>query len=508
MSSSINTLNRRQFMARLAAVIGALSAPLSAAAQERSRFSHDQVVDAARALASMPFVPPPLVPERLLDLSYDEYRQIRFRKEKAVWGNTRSPFSAELFPVGGFFESGIDIYIVESGEALTVPVDAETFITPSPELAELLGSIQQLAGFRLHYPINTTEYDDEFLVFQGASYFRAVSAGQNYGLSARGLAIDVAEPTGEEFPLFRRFWIERPSPNSENIVVHALLDSQRVTGAYRFGVFPGAPTRVDISCTLFPRTTLEHVGIAPLTSMFLFGDLDPSDLPDYRPAVHDSHLLAIHNGNGERLLRPLFNPPTLQVSAFLDQNPQGFGLLQRRRRFEDFQDLQALYHRRPTAWITPRGDWGAGHVTLVEIPTESEVNDNIVAYWRPATPLEPGQAYEYRYQLSWPDDSELPAGFARLQRSAYGLKFATNIPELVLDWQGLPQGLDPADFSIEATIGGGTILETITEPNGVDGLRAYVSFDPGNVPVSELRIQPRHRGQSIGETLLYRWLAR
>jgi len=496
-------------MARLAAALAALALPPIATAQlQRERFSRSVVLDAARALSEQPFIPLSSVPEALLALDYDTYRSIQYRKQAAIWGGTPTRFSVELFAPGNLYASGIDISVVENGEAFDVPVENDTFDAPSQAIREMLAALDKVAGFRLHYPLNTADYNDEFIVFQGASYFRAVSRGQNYGLSARGLAIDVAEPGGEEFPIFRRFWIERPSARSDNIVVHALLDSQRVCGAYRFGIYPDAPTRLEVEATLFARTELNHIGLGPLTSMFLFGGLDGPDVPDYRNAVHDSNGLAMLTGQGEYLWRPLQNPQTLQVSAFVDTNPKGFGLVQRQRDLADFEDLQANYHKRPSTWVTPRGAWGPGQVVLVEIPTRSEANDNIVAYWRPQVPLLPGEAFNFAYHLTWPDDSPLPRDTGRIRRTAYGLKLASEFPQVVLDYAGLPADMDVADIDFDVSIGSGILLETLVEPSGPGAARVYLTFDPERAPMSEIRVQPRYQGASIGETLLYRWLER
>ncbi len=244
-------------------------------------------------------------------------------------------------------------------------------------------AVTDFSGFRLRAPLNRAEHFDEFVVFQGASYFRAVAKGQEYGLSARGLALKTGDARGEEFPFFRTFWIERPRPEANTVVVHALLDSDSTTGAYRFTIRPGDPTVMDVEMTLYPRVELTHVGLAPLTSMFFFGPNDRVGIDDFRPAVHDSDGLAIWNGRGEWLWRPLINPETLQVSAFVDDNPRGFGLLQRHRAFADYQDLEAHYERRPSLWVETIGEWGSGAVQLVEIPSKSEYHDNVVAFWRP-----------------------------------------------------------------------------------------------------------------------------
>ena len=251
------------------------------------------------------------------------------------------------------------------------------------------------SGLRINSPINRPNVFDEVLVFQGASYFRGVSRGQAYGLSARGLAIDVAQPSGEEFPFFRTFWVERPARSSRQLVVHALLDSPGATGAYTFRIAGGAPTTVDVDVKLFPRRDLMHVGVAPLTSMFLFGGNNRSRMSDFRRAVHDSDGLAIAT-QGEQLWRPLANPRRLQVSAFSVQDLKGFGLIQRHRSFSDYEDLEANYERRPSAWIEPVGSWGNGTVRLVEIPSEEEIHDNIVAYWNPLEPYAQGPGLRLR----------------------------------------------------------------------------------------------------------------
>ncbi|MFT7570527.1 MAG: glucans biosynthesis protein [Paracoccaceae bacterium] len=459
----------------------------------------------AKRLASRPFASPPMVPEALSKLTYDQYRQIRFRKDRAIWGKSPSPFAIELFSPGFLYKHGIDIAIVENGKVYPAAIDEEAFDVPSPEIGTVLAALGKFAGFRLHYPINRPDYQDEFVVFQGASYFRAVSRGQSYGLSARGLAIDVAEPAGEEFPGFTRFWIERASAKANSIVVHALLDSPRISGAYRFGIYPGTATVIDVEMTLFPREPLAHIGLGALTSMFLFGPIDATPKSDYRPAVHDSLGLAVHTGTGERLWRPLNNPRRLQVSGFVDRNPRGFGLIQRDRRFGHFQDLEARYETRPSAWITPRGDWGPGQVVLAEIPSDSETNDNIVAYWRPDAGLLPGTTFRAGYRISWPGNAPLTAGIAPVIRSAAGRTFDGDHRQLVIDYAAVDRL--PADkIRADVSMSPGKLLETVTQPNPeTGGIRVFVTFDPGPAEMVEFRVQPRYLGKPVGETWLYRW---
>jgi glucan biosynthesis protein len=261
------------------------------------------------------------------------------------------------------------------------------------------------------------------------------------------------------------------------VVVHALLDSISVAGAYRFGIYPGSPTRVDVDVVLFPRLDIEHVGLAPLTSMFMHGPLDPSDKPDYRPAVHDSEALAMARGNGERLWRPLNNPDKLQVSAFLDEKPRGFGLIQRHRQFDYYQDLEAIYHHRPSAWVEPIGDWGKGQVELFEIPSTSEANDNIVAYWKPVQGLKKGQPFSYSYRVTWPDDDSPTASRVRIVRSASGQKLFDDNKEIVVDYSDIPVE-EMKDLRAEASISEGRILESRVEPNPtIGGARVFVIFD-------------------------------
>lgn len=470
-----------------------------------ANFSPEEVERAAAALAGQSYEPPGQVPEGLSNLDYNTYRQIRFRKSQAIWAQNPSRFTLELFAPGYLYKEGVDLFLVEDGVAAALVANADTFETPSAHIAQLLDEVRRFAGFRVHYPLNRADYQDEFLVFLGASYFRAVSKGQRYGLSARGLAIDVAEPTGEEFPTFRRFWIERPQKGASHIVIHALLDSPSVAGAYHFTVRAGDPTSMDIEATLYPREALNHIGIGTLTSMFMHGPMDMEARPDYRPAVHDSHALAMHNSRGEHIWRPLSNPGTLQVSAFVDENPHGFGLVQRQRQFDAYQDLDDHYELRPSAWVTPLSEWGRGHVVLVEIPSDSKDNDNIIAYWRPAQPLEAGKSYKFAWQISLPEDCPLPETLARVTRSAYGLASGAPHRQVMIDYAPLA-GVDPDKVKLEVECQPGEIIRANARPNRITGgLRVAVRFDTQDHPASEIRVQPKYDERPVGETWLYRW---
>nr|WP_321397173.1 glucan biosynthesis protein G [uncultured Desulfobacter sp.] len=468
-------------------------------------FSRGAVVEIARKLSQAPFIEPQKIPEALAKIDYSTYRKINFQQNAAIWGGTPTPFSIQLFAPGFLYKELIDIEVVENGQSFPVELSESSFKVPDESIGKMLTEVGKYAGLRLHYPINRNDYNDEFIVFQGASYFRGISKGQVYGLSARGLAINVANPKGEEYPLFKSFWIERPSKHQKAIVVHALLDSKSVAGAYRFGIYPGAPTRMDVNVILFPRYDVLHVGLAPLTSMFMHGGIDQSDTADYRPAVHDSEALLMENGNGEKIWRPLNNPRKLQESAFMGENPKGFGLIQRHRQFDYYQDLEAKYHFRPSAWIEPSGDWGKGQIELFEIPSDSESNDNIVAYWKPAEGLKKSQPFAYSYRLTWPDSIPITMEKVSVVRTSGGRKLSTDKNEIVIDYSSLKAD-DLNSIKIDASISRGAVLESRIEPNpNIDGARVFVTFDPKDADVAELRVQLRQNDEPVGMTWLYRF---
>lgn len=472
-------------------------------------FAPEDVEAIARALSTKPYMMPKSVPKAWLDLNYDEYRDIRFQPDRALWRDEGRPYELQLFAPGFYFQTGVKIDVVEDGEARPILFNPDLFafggVVPELPIDAQLG----FSGFRVHGPINRDDYKDEFLVFQGASYFRGVGKGQAYGLSARGLALKTADPRGEEFPMFRRFWIEAPNAAHDAIVVHALLDSESVTGAYTFAVRPGEQTVMDCACVLFPRLPLDHVGIAPLTSMFLFDQKRPKRFDDFRGAVHDSDGLAVLNGNNEHLWRPLDNPATLQVSNFLDTDPKGFGLIQRRRRFREFNDLEAAYERRPGLWIEPDGAWGRGAVSLVEIPTDEEINDNIVAFWRPAEMLEPNGEHRFAYRATWGDGPQLPATIARVTDTAFGLR-PDGSRLVVIDFAAPEDGRTPAeDLRHDIHVIRGEFVNAVIQNNDqTGGTRLAFSFRPGESETVELRAQLRREWRPVSEVWLFRWIAR
>jgi glucans biosynthesis protein len=345
---------------------------------------------------------------------------------------------------------------------------------------------------------------DEFVVFQGASYFRAVSKDNVYGLSARGLALRTASATGEEFPQFTHFWIERPSANAAGVVVHALLESASTTGAYRFAIVPGTETIMDVTLTLFPRVALDSVGIAPLTSMFYFDELSRSRIDDFRDEVHDSDGLQIVTDTGEQLWRPLANPTQLQVSSFTSTAPRAFGLVQRSRRYTDYQDLEARYEQRPSAWIEPIGNWGQGAVTLVEIPTDSETNDNIIAFWRPRGVIPAGKPWQLSYRLRWNERPRIMPALSRASVSRSGPSHDGKRRLFAIDFVGGVRSVE--DLKLEAGSSAGKISNMHLQPNpSTRGVRATFELAPGDATVAELRVRLLRGTRPASETWLYRW---
>ncbi|MCF5056449.1 glucan biosynthesis protein G [Pseudomonas proteolytica] len=365
-------------------------------------FSLDDVSAKAKELAGQKYeAPRSNLPNEFREMKFADYQKIRFRNEKAEWADQKTPFKLSFYHQGMHFDTPVKINEITATDVQEIKYDPTRFdfgdVTFDPKATDQLG----YAGFRVLYPINKDDKQDEIMTMLGASYFRVVGKDQVYGLSARGMAIDTALPSGEEFPRFTEFWIERPKPGDKHLVIFALLDSPRATGAYRLILRPGTDTIVDVKSQMFLRDKVSKLGVAPLTSMFLFGANQPSKVLNYRRELHDSSGLSIHAGNGEWIWRPLNNPKHLSVSNFSVENPRGFGLLQRGRNFSQYEDLDDNYDKRPSAWIEPEGDWGKGSVDLVEIPTADETNDNIVAFWSPAELPKPGEPLDIAYRLHW-----------------------------------------------------------------------------------------------------------
>ncbi len=396
----------------------------------------NSVVEKARALAAEPYAEPAQILDgKLGDLTYEDFQKIRFRKEAALWRD-QTLFEVQFFHPGFLYKSPVAINVFENGRVSPLPFNKASFRYDGEGLEDQVPNDLGYAGFRIQYPLNNPDYKDELAVFLGASYFRLLAQNQFYGLSARGLAVDTALPRGEEFPAFREFWLVKPTEEDTSMTVFALLDSPSIAGAYKFVITPGPRTVVDVNTVLFSRKSDRQIGIAPLTSMFLYGENGTRHFDDFRPEVHDSDGLLMHTGSDEWIWRPLTNPRQLNVSAFMDYNPRGFGLMQRDRNYNNYMDFETHYHQRPSLWVEPLGEgWGKGSVRLVEIPTNEEVNDNIVAFWVFDRKINAEEPVQLAYRLTSLNNLDLPNHMARVLRTRTG-------------WGGIPGANPPQPRSV------------------------------------------------------------
>ncbi|GAB3542189.1 glucan biosynthesis protein G [Noviherbaspirillum agri] len=492
---------------RLSAFAGLLLCLLPAHA-----FDFDDVAAKAQKLAAAAYVQPEKnVPKALASLDYDQYRDIRFDPSRSHWRQAGLPFELAFFHQGRNFDTPVKVHEITGKNVREVRFDPKSFDYGANTLQPKDLNGLNFAGFRVHYSINTPKYKDEVLVFLGASYFRAVGKGQLYGLSARGLAVDTALSSGEEFPQFTEFWIERPGNTAKDLTIYALLNSPRVAGAYRFTLRPGTDTAIDVKARLYLRENVTKLGIAPLTSMYFFGENQRPQVEDYRPEVHDSDGLSIQSGTGEWIWRPLVNPRRLLVTSFALTNPAGFGLMQRDRRFNNYEDLEARYEKRPSAWVEPKGQWGAGRVELIQIPTPDETNDNIVAFWVPDQPPRPGMPFDVEYRLLWQKDAEQrpPSAWAVQTRRGHGwVRKPDDSIALAVDFEGPALKKLTADAKVEAAISSdanGKVLETNTIRNELTGgwrMTVRLRRNDDKKPV-ELRGYLNSNNNALSETWSY-----
>lgn len=393
-----------RLLCMMAAAFLALGSQAGTASAEAMDFAI--LAQKALKLSQAPFAARPEL--ELPAMEYEQFHDILFRPERAVWRDEKLPFQLQFFPVGWIHKKSVTVYEVVKGEVRPLPLDTEMFSHAKDKKGRQIELPNAISGFRLHGQLKPGGTLDEFLVFMGASYFRALARGMGYGISARGIALNTAHPEGEEFPDFTTFWIVKPAPGDTTITLYALLDGPSLTGAYRLTVATGEATSVVVKAALFMRKAVKQLGIAPLTSMFWYGENSYPKPQDYRPEVHDSDGLLIGGRGGEWLWRPLLLSPAVRHCTFQADAVKGFGLLLRDRDFTSYQDLGAHNETRPSLWVEPIGQWGAGRVHLVELPTNNEYMDNIVAFWEPAQAAVPGKRFDLEYRLTWfPDDPQL-----------------------------------------------------------------------------------------------------
>lgn len=451
-------VSRRSVTIGIAASLAALgSAPLFPAFAQMQRgkaqpFSRDWLRKHAQELAAKPYAPAPITHGDLLQrIDYDAYQQIRFRSDESMWAGDSSRYPVELFHVGRYFQKPTRIFEVTGDTAQEILYSPDLFTFGTSEFAKGLPSDIGFAGFKVMAAMGQPDW----LAFLGASYFRSCGETKQYGQSTRGLAIDTGLSSGEEFPVFTHFWLEQKQDTS-GLIIHALLDSPSVAGAYRITATREKVVITEVEAALFARNDVTRLGVAPLTSMYWYGKINPQPGVDWRPEIHDTDGLAIWSGTGERIWRPLNNPAGVQTSTFMDRTPKGFGLLQRERRFEQYEDDGVWYNARPGVWIEPVGDWGEGAVQLVEIPTDDEIHDNIVAYWTPKEQLKAGGSAEFHYRAHWRLEEPYP--------SPNGRVIATRLGTGGIPGQPRPKGVTrfAVDFS------GSEKLARLTAKDGVE----------------------------------------
>lgn len=468
----------------------------------------------AQALAAEAYqAPPDKLPKPIANLDWDRWQSIQFLPEHALWKDQKLNFQARFFHLGFTIRSPVHLYEIVGGQATEIAYDSAMFDygRSGVKRGALPGNLG-FAGFRLAF------HDDfvrDVAAFQGASYFRAVGIERQYGQSARGLAINCGMNQPEEFPNFIAYFLERPAKNSNTVTVYGLLDSPSVAGAYRFVMTPGESYFMEIDAALYPRKPIDRLGLAPLTSMFQTGENDRRVGNDWRPEIHDTDGLQLCTGTGEWIWRPLVNPSTLHVNSYIDNNPRGFGLMQRDRNFDHYQDDGVFYDKRPCAWVTPKGNWGKGAVMLVEIPTPDETHDNIVAFWKPEEAVQPGKEYLLAYTLNWgsPNIAKPPlattqatrtgiGGIVGQERKYFSWRFA-------VDFAGGPLAGLSSKARIEPVISASRGRIEIVSARPLDlikGWRAMFDLvpDASSEPI-DLRLYLRLDGRSLTETWLYQY---
>ena len=478
---------------------------------QASGFDFNELKNRAQNLAAAPYRSPDTsLPEELRQLDYDDMRNLRFDPKSAIWRMERLPFQLQFVHRGGAQTGRIGVNYIENGRVEPIPFSKSLFNYTQAKVSGRLPDHLGFNGFRIHYPLNSMEYLDEIIAFQGASYFRALGKGLHYGISARGLAINVVGETPEEFPEFTEYWIEKPDSRADRIRLYVLLNSPSLAGAYEMLLIPGADTVMEIKVALFARRPVEGIGLAPLTSMFWFGEHSTSRHGDFRPEVHDSDGLLVHTSAGEWLWRPLSNDGRIKVSCFSSDNPRGFGLLQRDRNFANYEDLETFYHNRPSTWVEPGPDWGKGEVRLVELPTGTEYADNIVAFWTPADPLLPEKPLEFSYRLHWfKEDPGLPP-LARTLATRIGTAMEyPGAKKFVLDFNNHP-GMDrndPDSVKPVITLSNGNLKGKHLQRNDLgNSWRVFFDVEPVDrtQPV-EMRCFLQSGGLPRSETWTYYW---
>lgn len=517
------SLSRRRILQALGAFtstawfdLGTMLAASGARLDDPVPFSFETLRKRASELAKSPYRPTREKSPGLLEsIDYDTYQKIRFRRSEALWAGDSESMPVELFHLGRYARRPVAIHVVEDGRARRVRYSPDMFEYGDPELADRLPRDLGFAGFRALYP---GAAEGDWLVFMGASYFRSAGAFDQYGLSARGIAVDTSAPgRQEQFPYFTSLWLEQPKQEDNLLTVYALLDGESLTGAYRFECRKEDAVTTDVRAELFQRRNVAQLGVAPLTSMYWYSETNHRLGTDWRPEIHDSDGLALWTGDGERIWRPLNAPPHVQTNAFMDRNPKGFGLLQRDRNFDHYHDDGVFYDRRPSVWVEPKGDWGGGAIYIVEMPTDDEIHDNIVTFWVPERSATKGSRWRFDYRLQWvATEPYLPTVgrvvATRIGRSGIPGQHEERLPngrKFVIDLTGGPLSELEQRYDLDVvaeTSRGRVENQHALMVVGTDLWR--VSFDlivDGSEPV-DLRCHLRLGDRTLTETWIYQYI--
>ncbi len=513
----------------MAVLLASLPLPLASSPMqlEVDSTSYESVCQLAETLAGQEYQAHVPDPKSLVEqLDYDGYRALSFREDKTVWKDEGSLFRLQFFHLGHLFHKPVKMNLIEDETVCGLTCSSEWFDYSRSHLDFTSYDVDGFAGFRILSPlVNQNARWDEVGSFLGASYFRLLGENQSYGLSARGLAIDTAHPeNAEEFPDFVEHWVSRPAPCDESVRIYSLLDGPSVAGAYSFEIHPGKTTTADVEVTLYFRKEVDRLGLAPLTSMHWIGKNSERLFQEYRPEVHDSDGMLLHLASGEKLWRPLVNHDHLRTSVFQANSPKGFGLMQRERSFEQYQDLWNAYHRTPSLYIEPLNDWGPGRVWLFEFPTSREIDDNIVLSWEPETNPKAGDKLHLKYRMHWlkAEENEFSPNRVTATRVGAGQDFGKNALQAMqerlfavefsgpdLDWEGeLPSGEDHPEPVLTSTPDG-RINGAFCVPNPHNKswrvvFRLHIGCSTEQVPI-ELRCFLKRRDKVVSETWSYLW---
>ncbi|MGA3164296.1 MAG: glucan biosynthesis protein G [Verrucomicrobiota bacterium] len=508
-------------------LLGMMLAARASAGMDSAEVTLDYVAKLAEKRAEHPFHSPRADLPKVLrqeNLDYDKYREIRFRRDQALWTADDLPFRVEFFHPGYLYQEPVHINEFTATHVQPIRFVQDFFDYGDLHIQNQIPADTGYAGFRLLYKLNKTNQWDELGAFLGASYFRLLGKDQRYGQSARGLALDCGE-LAEEFPVFTDWWLGKPQKGDTELTLFAILDSVSCAGAYQFIIHPGETTVVDVEAVLFFRDTnmvhavdtnrlaVKTIGLAPLTSMFWFGKNSERKFDDYRSEVHDTDGLLVHMDNGEMLWHPLDNPSVMRHQIFSAPNVRGFGLLQRERSFAAYQDMFNLYQLEPSVWIEPRDNWGDGDLHLVELSASYEGLDNIVAFWDPKNKPAPLQPCRFRYRLCWQmGGADLKLSENRVVSTRMGLDSScANCRQFVIDFDGPeldaisetnpPQAI--ANCSANAAI----VDNQVTRCTELGTWRVVLKMQPkpGNTDPVDLRCTLQKGTNILSETWTYQW---